>query len=114
EIANGDRGHIKHNAVEVEVDLLSQLNVDSVVTEEGGLHPYGIAALPQQLLQNPISLLPVGFTRNVQPLKQSPRTGARQNNIWIVRVVKRSTHHLFPLGQHDTSLNLPFQYTNKS
>src|SRR5690606_20510127 len=104
EASNSDRGHIQNNTVEVEIDPLAQRDVDAVVTEERRLHPYRISTFAKQLLQDSTSLLHISFARCVETLEQITCTGARLNNVWVVRVVQLPGHHFFPFRCHETFL----------
>src|SRR5712671_4370267 len=59
---------VEHDAVEVEENPLSELDVRAIVAEEGRLHPNGVATGAKQLVQDLPPFLVFHFLRCVQRL----------------------------------------------
>src|SRR5215203_1833985 len=57
--ANPDAAHIEHDAVEIEVDALAQLDVRAVVAKKRGLHPDRVATGAEQCFNyaTPVGLI---------------------------------------------------------
>jgi hypothetical protein len=68
EIANPDRTHVQHDAVEIEEDPLAELDVRTVITIERRLHPDGVATCREQVGEQAASLRVVRFPGGIEPL----------------------------------------------
>lgn len=106
-VADGDRGHVEHHAVEVEEHPLAEQDVDPVVAEERRLQSYRVAVPAEQLPQEAAAFLRHGLAGRVQILAEVPRPVAPPDQFHVMGIVQLPADHLFPCSRHCDSDDLP-------
>src|SRR5690606_37318974 len=93
--------------VEVEEDALAELDVRSVIAEEGRLHPDRLTAAPEQLAQDRASHLGLAFPRGVQGLAEVAGALATGDELGVERVVQFTGEHFLTFAGHHVPTPVP-------
>src|SRR6185437_11242212 len=79
---------IQHNAIEVEVDALSQFDVGPIIAVERRLDPRCLSARSEELPAERGSQLPILFVRTIQPLAQLASAISRPYEFRVQSIVQ--------------------------
>src|SRR5689334_17503504 len=102
EVADGHLADIEYDTVEVEEHALAEMNVLTIVTIEGRLHPHRLASASKQVAKDRSSLAGFSFAGRVQGLAQIARPRAPRDQLGIERIIELARQHLLVLRTHST------------